>query len=158
VLEENPLLRSGLALSGANRRESRDEDGVVTALEIAGLDLLGTQLVVLSACDTGLGGIRTGKGVYGLRRALVIAGAESQIVSLWKVEDGATKDLMIAFYEFLAQGEGRGEALRRAQLGMLGSGDRGHPFFWASFIQVGDWTPLDHKTSARSAQWLGGAR
>ncbi|MBI4638508.1 MAG: tetratricopeptide repeat protein [Candidatus Rokubacteria bacterium] len=140
---ENPLLRSGLALAGANRLQSGDEDGILTALEVAGLDLWGTKLVVLSACETGVGAATTGEGVYGLRRALVIAGAESQVLSLWKVADEATRDLMIAFYRRLLAGEGRAEALRQAQLEMLRSADRNHPFFWSSFIAGGDWRPID---------------
>lgn len=141
---ENPLLRSGLALAGANRREGgAGEDGILTALEAAGLDLWGTRLVVLSACETGVGDVRNGDGVYGLRRALVLAGAESQVMSLWQVDDAATRDLMVAYYRRLQAGEGRTEALRAVQLEMLrGRMPRTHPFFWASFIQSGDWKPV----------------
>jgi CHAT domain-containing protein/tetratricopeptide (TPR) repeat protein len=167
----NPLLRSGLALAGINRRQSgASEDGVLTALEATGLDLWGTKLVVLSACETGIGDVKNGDGVYGLRRALVLAGAESQLMSLWQVSDEATRDLMIGYYRRLQAGEGRTEALRAVQLEMLGggarqvqsaqergltmneqrgggakAGDRSHPFFWASFIPVGDWRSLDGK-------------
>ncbi len=139
---ENPLLRSGLILAGANQRESGLEDGVLTALEASGLDLGGTQLVVLSACETGLGQIQSGDGVYGLRRALVMAGAETQIMSLWQVDDNATRDLMIGFYRRLRQGKGRSEALRQAQLKLLESSETQHPFYWASFIPAGDWQPM----------------
>ena len=111
---------SGLALAGANQRSSGDgEDGLLTALEVAGLDLWGTRMVVLSACETGVGDARNGEGVYGLRRALVLAGSESQVMSLWQVSDVATRDLMIAFYQRLRAGEGRAEALRNVQLAML---------------------------------------
>jgi CHAT domain-containing protein len=139
---ENPLLWSGLALAGANALASGEDDGVLTALEAAALDLVGTKLVVLSACETGVGAVRGSEGVYGLRRALVMAGAESQVMSLWKVDDEATKDLMVSFYRRLAERSGRAEALRQAQLGMLG-GARAHPFFWASFILIGDWTAIN---------------
>ena len=88
---ENPLLRSGLAFAGANRREGGDgEDGILTALEATALDLWGTRLAVLSACETGVGEARRGDGVYGLRRALVMAGSESQLMTLWQVSDLAT--------------------------------------------------------------------
>jgi CHAT domain-containing protein len=169
--EENPLLRSGLAFAGVNQRQSgAGEDGVLTALEASGLDLWGTKLVVLSACETGLGDVKNGEGVYGLRRALVLAGSESQVMSLWQVSDAATRDLMAAYYKRLQAGEGRTEALRQVQLMMIRSGaretdsrkqtagqqrglgvgrgqktrseDRSHPFYWASFIQSGDWRPL----------------
>jgi CHAT domain-containing protein len=139
---ENPLLRSGLALAGANRK---DESGILTALEASGLNLWGTKLVVLSACDTGVGEIRNGEGVYGLRRALVLAGAETQMTSLWPVSDRSTHDLMISYYKSLLQGNGRGDSLREAQLQMLQSKSHNHPYYWASFIQTGEWANLDGK-------------
>jgi CHAT domain-containing protein/Tfp pilus assembly protein PilF len=165
TLFENPLLRSGLVLAGVKQgRSGTGEDGVVTALEMAGLDLWGTNLVVLSACETGLGDVKNGAGVYGLRRALVLAGSETQVMSLWKVSDAGTRDLMTAYYTRLKQGEGRAEALRQVQLTMLrgqrkptagrdkrGTVDAGekavatdyrHPYYWAAFIQSGDWRNL----------------
>jgi CHAT domain-containing protein/Tfp pilus assembly protein PilF len=171
VFVENPLLRSGLALAGANARLSADgEDGILTALEAAGLNLWGTELVVLSACETGVGELKNGEGVYGLRRALVLAGSESQVISLWQVSDEATRDLMVAYYNRLQAGEGRTEALRRAQLEMIkgrttgtnGQRNRGlansaggsapgrsHPFYWASFIQSGEWQPMSGSATRR---------
>jgi len=162
--QENPLLRSGLVLAGVKQQQSGPgEDGVLTALEAAGLDLWGTQLVVLSACDTGVGEVHNGAGVYGLRRALVLAGSETQVMSLWSVNDVATRDLMVGFYSRLQAGEGRAEALRQVQLGMLAgqaagqTGDaRGltvnkrasgapnltHPYYWAPFIESGAWTGM----------------
>ncbi|MEM9906922.1 MAG: CHAT domain-containing protein [Cyanobacteria bacterium P01_D01_bin.44] len=141
--QESPLLRSGLVLAGANQRQSSDEDGFLTALEATGLDLNGTQLVVLSACETGVGQVTNGEGVYGLRRSLVMAGSASQLISLWVVDDIGTKDLMIDYYERLLSGAGRSAALRQAQLAMLQSEDYGHPYFWAAFISSGEWTPLE---------------
>lgn len=140
---ENPLLRSGLALAGANLgRASNGDDGILTAQEAAGLNLWGTKLVVLSACDTGVGEVKTGEGVYGLRRALVLAGSETQMMSLWPVSDRGTRDLMIEFYRALQHGSGRSKALRAMQLRLLTRPDRSHPYFWASFIQSGEWATL----------------
>jgi len=142
---ENPLLRSGLALAGANQARSGNEDGILTAFEATGLDLWGTKLVVLSACDTGVGEVKNGEGVYGLRRAFVMAGAESLMMSLWPVSDLSTRALMIDYYKGLVQNEGRGEALRRVQLQMLRSKSHSHPYYWASFIQTGEWANLQGK-------------
>ena len=89
------------------------------------------------------GGYQPGDGVYGLRRALVLAGAESQLMSLWPVSDKGTRDLMIAYYTLLQQGVGRGAALRQVQLQLLKQPQRAHPYYWASFIQSGAWTKLD---------------
>jgi MYXO-CTERM domain-containing protein len=149
---DNPLLAAGLALAGANAcQDGSGGDGVLTGEELAGLDLYGTQLVVLSACDTGIGtlalrdenrliGIRD--GVHGLRRALMLAGAETQVVSLWKVNDLATQELIVAYYRALLEGRGRAEALRQVQLDMLRSEERAHPYYWASFVVVGMDGPL----------------
>lgn len=153
----NPLLRSGLALTGANKlKGSATDDGILTSLEAAALDLNGTQLVVLSACDTGVGEIVNGEGVYGLRRALVLAGAESQVLTLWPVADLATRDLMLDFYRRLQRGVGRTEALRQAQLRLLtrpaGARNYRHPYYWASFIQSGDWAALNAAEPAAPAK------
>ncbi len=142
-VSENPLLRSGLALAGANaRRSGTNDDGILTAFEAAQLDLRGTELVILSACETGVGEVKNGEGVYGLRRALVLAGAETQVTSLWKVADDATKDLMVDYYRGLLKGEGRSGALREVQKAMIASQDRWHPYYWAAFVPIGNWAPL----------------
>jgi CHAT domain-containing protein/Tfp pilus assembly protein PilF len=138
----HPLLRSGLALAGANKLRSGEGEGILTALEAAALPLWGTQLVVLSACDTGVGMVMNGEGVHGLRRALVLAGAATQMMSLWPVSDEGTRDLMIAYYTALQAGQGRGEALQQVQRQLLTRPDRQHPFYWASFIQSGEWTSV----------------
>jgi CHAT domain-containing protein/Tfp pilus assembly protein PilF len=139
---ENPLLRSGLALAGANELK-QDDNGIMTAMEMTGLNLWGTKLVVLSACDSGVGEVKIGDGVHGLRRALVLAGAETQVMSLWSVSDKATGELMVSYYRLLQQGQGRGDALRKVQLEMLKKANRRHPHYWASFIQSGEWANLD---------------
>jgi CHAT domain-containing protein len=142
----NPLLQSGLILAGAalaERQSGPDQDGILTALEVTGLDLRGTQLVVLSACETGVGELAAGEGVYGLRRALVLAGSHSQVISLWKVDDTATQELMVAYYDRLLSGTPRDAALRETQLAFLNSTEYRHPYYWAAFIGSGDWRPLD---------------
>jgi CHAT domain-containing protein len=143
VKVENPLLRSGLALAGANLTRDPKDDGILTALEASSLNLWGTKLVTLSACDTGVGEVRNGEGVYGLRRAFVLAGAETLVMSLWPVSDYMTREMMTAYYTGLRAGLGRGDALRHAKLAMLKRPGRQHPFYWASFIQSGEWANLD---------------
>ena len=137
----NPLLRSGLVLAGANAA-SGVADGYLTALEAASLDLDGTQLVVMSACETGLGEITAGQGVFGLRRAVAFAGAEAQVMSLWQVSDEATTELMRAFYTHLKAGKSRGDALRAARLELAGSPRWSHPHFWSAFVLSGNWQEL----------------
>jgi CHAT domain-containing protein/tetratricopeptide (TPR) repeat protein len=139
---ENPLLRSGLAFAGANKLESGEDDGILTAMEASGLDLEGTKLVVLSACETGVGKVSNGEGVYGLRRALVIAGAESLVMTLWQVDDIATRDLMAGYYKRLDAGKPRSSALRDIQLEIAARPKYQHPYYWASFVPAGDNTPL----------------
>lgn len=141
----NPLLMAGLAFAHANHHGSSGSDGLLTALEASALDLWGTKLVVLSACETGLGVVENGEGVNGLRRALVMAGAESAIMSLWQVDDVSTRDLMSNTYEHLVANTGRAESLRRAQLEILARPRYAHPFYWASFIPIGDDRTLDGK-------------
>jgi CHAT domain-containing protein/tetratricopeptide (TPR) repeat protein len=140
---ENPLLRSGLVLAGANAGGAESDslgvdDGWLTAEEIGLMDLHGTDLVVLSACETGLGDVRLGEGVSGLRRAFRYAGARTLVMSLFPVEDRATRRLMGRFYHNLKAGRGKLEALRGAQLETMRRKGSAHPFYWASFVLVGD--------------------
>ncbi len=156
---ENPLLRSGLALAGANaqlRQRSQApqaEDGILTALDVCGLNLYGTELVTLSACDTGVGEVRRGEGVFGLRRAFHQAGAKSLVMSLWQVPDEETQLLMEQFYQHLLAGQSKPDALREAQLSVIREMRErhvqpdfcglAHPFFWAAFICQGDPAPME---------------
>ena len=142
----DPRLLSGIALAGANLHRA-DDDGVLSALEAEGLTLDGTRLVVLSACETGVGDLVHGEGVYSLRRSFAQAGAETQVMSLWQVDDGATTGLMSGYYRKLfREGKGRGEALREQQLAMLDDPATAHPFYWASFTVAGDPSPIGEAT------------
>ncbi|HEX2573907.1 MAG TPA: tetratricopeptide repeat protein [Polyangia bacterium] len=155
LLPQDPLLRAGLVLSPASAEGppasdtalSRAQNTLVTALELAGMDLWGTELVVLSACDTGRGEIRRGQGVYGLRRALTVAGAETLVTSLWRVKDATTHELMKTFYERLKAGRGRADALGEAMRQMRAR--HPHPYYWAPFILVGSDAPLRGFQAAR---------
>jgi CHAT domain-containing protein len=141
----NPMFFSGLALAGASQRADAQMVGILTAQEIAGMDLRGTQLVVLSACETGLGTVKQGEEFTGLRRALAIAGAATQVTSLWKVDDTATRVLMGHYYRLLLEGVGRAEALEQAQRRVRHDSQHpawSHPFYWAAFISAGDWRPI----------------
>lgn len=134
-----PMLRSGIALAGANRRDSASP-GILTALETCRLNLWGTQLVVLSACETGLGEVHTGEGVYGLRRALTVAGSRAQILSLWRIDDEQTSELMRRLYDYLLMGLGPSEALRHVQLEAIAAGV---PLpTWAPFVASGCPEPI----------------
>lgn len=152
----NPLLRSGVALAGAEtfRRggilPEEAEDGLLTAEDVVDLDLGGTALVVLSACDTGAGGITAGEGIFGLRRAFAIAGAATVIMSLWKVYGPAVEELMENLYTNLIRGGGRAEALREAQLELRKSYP--DPFYWAAFVCVGNPLPIPNISDFRKQQ------
>ncbi|MCY1015909.1 CHAT domain-containing tetratricopeptide repeat protein [Pyxidicoccus sp. MSG2] len=155
ALLPDPLLRSGLVLAGASSPQEQSgpryrEDSIVTALELAGLDLWGTQLVVLSACDTGRGDIKPGQGVYGLRRALVSAGTESLVTSLWKVNDETSRELMESYYRNLLAGQRRAEALRTAMKALRQKHPK--PYSWAPFIFIGKDTPLQGLAPTPSAR------
>jgi CHAT domain-containing protein len=143
----SPIQLSGLALAGANERASvgpDDEDGILTAEEIASLDLSGTDWAVLSACDTGRGRIQVGEGVLGLRRAFQAAGARTVIMSLWAVDDEATRAWMEALYRGrVTEKLDTADAVRQANLHVLharrAQARSTDPFYWAAFVATGDW-------------------
>lgn len=151
-LTENPLLYSGLALAGANQtiaHESTDssargnDDGILTSLEVSGLDLSETELVVLSSCNSGVGALkRDPEGMYGLRRAFQLAGARSIVTTMYSIPDRATVSLMTEFYGNWLSGKPKSEALRAAALSILNQRrDQlgfAHPVFWGGFVLVGD--------------------
>jgi CHAT domain-containing protein len=138
-INANPLYRSGLILAGANYAwqcrppiENTD-DGVLTSYEVANSNLSNTELVVLSACETGLGDIKTGEGVYGLQRAFQVAGAKAVIMSLWSVPDRETTELMSLFYNYWLKGTNKHNAFRQAQLELA----KKYPsYYWAAFVLV----------------------
>ncbi len=144
----DPLLNSMLLwanvtapVAGGGAAVVLDPSGLATSLEVAGMNLWGTQLVVLSACETGRGQVDDlGQGVYGLRRAVVVAGAETLVTSLWKVDDEVTRELMTAFYKKLLAGTGRAEALRQAALQVRKKHPQ--PRYWAPFVSIGRVNPL----------------
>ena len=141
---ENPLLRSGLVLAGGNRVWTGQppvegiEDGILTADEISQLNLINTRLVVLSACQTGLGEVQNSEGVFGLQRAFKLAGVESLIMSLWEVDDKATQIMMSAFYENWLGGKTKQEAFRIAQKAVRehAENDYSSPYYWAAFVMM----------------------
>jgi len=133
----SPMIRSGLILAGVRNTEAEGrtkEDGILTAYEATNLDLQNTDLVVLSACQTGLGEVRNGEGVYGLQRSIMVAGAKNLLMSLWKVDDEATAKLMSTFYQMRTQ-KGNLEAFRKAQIELRKTYP--DPFYWGAFVMLG---------------------
>lgn len=138
----NPLLRSGLILAGAGKSITgggsditSNDNGILTAYEAMNLDLEGTNLVILSACETGLGDIKSGEGVYGLQRAFQVAGAEALIMSLWKVDDAATQMLMTNFYNNWIKLGNKQKAFKQAQLQLMAKYK--DPYYWGAFVMMG---------------------
>lgn len=136
LLRENPMLRSGIVLAGANTslREGIDY-GVISAEKICQIDLRKTEMVVLSACNTGSGDIQSGQGVFGLQRSILTAGAQSLVMSSWSVPSQETSQLMGKFYSLMADGLSKADALRQAKLSVMK--DSPNPFYWGAFVLVG---------------------
>jgi CHAT domain-containing protein len=133
---ENPMLRSGIVLAGVNSalKEGRD-DGMVSGEKILGLRLRGTELVVLSACETGTGDVQSVEGVFRLRKTFILFGARSLVMSLWSVSDTETVELMTEFYTLLSKGTTKTEALRQAKLKVMKNNP--NRFYWAAFVLTG---------------------
>ena len=143
---ENPLLLSGLFLAGANLHgEGADslkaEDGILTAEEVTGMNLAGTKWVVLSACESGLGEVKSGEGVYGLRRAFQMAGAGTIISALWPISDKTTSEMMSYLYDYQEKNLPLAmQSLSKNKLQQLRKRHQpDHPYFWAPFVAIGDW-------------------
>lgn len=148
---------SWLLFAGANRwlhREPVPDDAgncVITAMEAATMSLHNTELVVLSACETGLGVIKVGEGVLGLRRAFAFAGARSVIMTLWEVPDRSTRDIVVKFYALALSGSvDRASALREAQLAL--KKQRPDPYFWGAIVCEGEPGPLAAMKGQRKTQ------
>ena len=140
--KDNVLLRSGLVLTGVLETDKQNptmdsmSNGVITSYEAMNLDLKGTKLVVLSACETGLGEVKAGEGVYGLQRAFLVAGADALIMSLWKVDDAATQQLMNNFYGNWIKGGDKQKAFKQAQLQLMTKYKE--PYYWGAFVMMED--------------------
>jgi CHAT domain-containing protein len=141
--QENPLLRSGLLMSGASATISgtnsvdltSNDNGIVTAYEVMNMNLDGTALIILSACETGLGEVKAGEGVYGLQRAFLVAGANALIMSLWKVDDAATQQLMTNFYTNWVKLGDKQKAFKQAQTQLMTKFKE--PYYWGAFTMIG---------------------
>ena len=141
--QANPLLRSGLLMSGASQtidgtnsvNLSSNDNGIVTAYEVMNMNLDGTSLIILSACETGLGEVKAGEGVYGLQRAFLVAGANALIMSLWKVDDAATQQLMTNFYTNWVKLGDKQKAFKQAQTQLMAKFKE--PYYWGAFVMMG---------------------
>jgi CHAT domain-containing protein len=139
----NPLLRSGIMLANAGKTVSgiaspsleSNDNGILTAYEAMNLNLEGTELIILSACETALGDVKNGEGVYGLQRAFLVAGADALIMSLWKVDDTATQALMTNFYNNWIKTRDKQKAFKQAQIQLMTKYKE--PYYWGAFVMMG---------------------
>ncbi len=139
---ENPLTRSGLAFVNANlgvkgNKQPDGTDGILTALEVLNLNLAGTDLVTLSACDTGKGEVKIGEGVFSLNRAFQEAGAKAVLSTLWTVDDQATGEFMQKFYAQFLEGKPAQVAIQETQNEFMHDKDYSNPYYWAGFVMTG---------------------
>ena len=146
-MNAHPMMRSGIVLSGVNNKTNNpNNDGYLTALEFSRLELEGTELVVISGCDSGRGAIMpsTGDSIYGLKRAISVAGAKSSLLSLWKVSDDGTAKFMEYFYKKIKEGKGKSEALEETKEFFRKHPNKKlrSPYIWAAFQLSGDWKPI----------------
>lgn len=139
---DHPLVNCELAFAGSNQLYDGTDDGVLTGMEVLGMNLDDTSLVVLSACETGVGKVLNGQGVMGLRQSFRVAGAKSMVMSLWKVSDAATAQLMERFYQELKSGKSSGDALHSAAASLRESDQWSHPAFWSAFLLSGADQPV----------------
>jgi CHAT domain-containing protein len=149
-----PLERSALALAGSNEELLPNrEAGLLTAMEITALDLVGTEVVFLSACETGIGDVPVGGGFAGLRAALVAAGSKSQVLTLWNVSDTAAPQIDKKFYEYARTGKGTPESLGSAQRAMISAKSVfSHPYYWAAFVASGEGRTLNISDAPEAEQ------
>ncbi len=145
LLYQNPLMRSGILLANCENDLNREkiyynrEDGILTAYEVSQMNLRNTELVVLSACQTGLGDLKNEEGVFGLQRAFILAGANSLIISLWSVDDAATQEFMINFYDaWLNKKMSKFQAFYAAQKQLRTKEEFQRPFYWGAFVLIGE--------------------
>jgi CHAT domain-containing protein len=154
VNDENPMY-SKLVFY---QEEGQEEDNLLNTYELFDLSL-NAEMAVLSACNTGYGKLQRGEGIMSLARGFLYAGVPSIVMTLWPIEDAATADIMKQFYENLAEGMQKDDALRKAKLDFLENTDMltAHPHFWASFVNIGPAKPLNHTQSSLSTLWwIGG--
>jgi CHAT domain-containing protein/outer membrane protein assembly factor BamB/tetratricopeptide (TPR) repeat protein len=155
VAFDNPMIRANVILAGANASLRARNEASVSALELSTIELQGTELVVVSGCETALGTTSPGEGVYGLRRGIAIAGAKRSVLSLWKIDDAATAELMKRFYEFATKENTIGNSLSQAQKELeKSSAEWEHPYYWAGFVLSGKDSAIPGLSKSQATQTI----